>query len=122
MKLYCMKVSHNPYKEEFVTEILEKVFQIDGYSVAERLLEGIPFDVYFSDNGITKIEIADDYSRKYFEDNFNSQRWYQKVKEYAEDILSEGDEVDVPKFIEQKYFKNGINCAFITEDFESDKG
>ena len=27
-KLFCCKVSHNPYKEEFVTEIPEKVFQM----------------------------------------------------------------------------------------------
>jgi hypothetical protein len=30
-----------------VTEITEKVFEIDGYQIDEDLLEGIPFVVYF---------------------------------------------------------------------------
>ena len=48
-KLYCCKVSHKPYKEEMLTEITERVFELDGYRVAERLLEGIPFNIYFND-------------------------------------------------------------------------
>jgi hypothetical protein len=54
-KLFCSKASHNPYLEEMVTEITEKVFEIDGYQVAERLLEGIPFLVYFDDNAERQI-------------------------------------------------------------------
>jgi hypothetical protein len=47
----------------------------------------------------------------------NSQRWYGKVKKYAESrILSTGDEVDVPEFIKDKYFKNGINVACIVNE------
>lgn len=33
-KLFCSKISHNPYKEEMVTEIPERVFEIDGYQIA----------------------------------------------------------------------------------------
>lgn len=112
-KLLCSKVSHNPYSEEMITEITEKVFEIDGYQVAERLLEGIPFLIYFDDNGVTKVTINDKSVRDYFEDNFNSKKWYSDVEKYAKSILSTGDEVDVPKFIKDKYFKNGINVAFI---------
>lgn len=115
-KLFCSKVSHNPYKEEMVTEITEKVFEIDGYQIAERLLEGIPFLVYFDDSGVVDVMIKDGYYKKYFEDNFNSKNWYSKVKESAEDILEEGDEVNVPSFIKDKYFKNGINVAFIKNE------
>ena len=113
-KLFCCKVSHNPYKEEFVTEIPEKVFQIDGYEVADRLLECILFDVYFDEEGeVIKVEISDEYSRNYLEKNLNSKKWYKAVREYAESILEEGDEVVLPQFIEKKYFKNGINVAYI---------
>lgn len=113
IKLFCAKVSHKPYKLEMVIEIPEKIFEIDGYEVAERLLEGIPFNVYFDNNQITKVEISDKDDKDYFEDNFNSKRWYEEVKKYAKSILKEGDEVEVPKFIKDKYFKNGINVAYI---------
>ena len=73
--LLCSKVSHNPYKEELITEIPERVFQIDGYQVAERLLEGIPFSVYFDESGnILDVKINDSYYKKYFEDNYNSKK------------------------------------------------
>ncbi len=112
-KLFCSKVSHNPFKEEMVTEITEKVFQVDGYSIAERLLEGILFDIHFDGTQVTSIKIDNEQMRKYFTSNFNKDEWYGKLKEYAENILIEGDEVDVPKYIKDIYFKNGINCAFI---------
>ncbi len=113
-KLFCSRVTSNPYKEDLITEITEKVFQIDGYQVAERLLEGIPFIIYFDKNIVTEVTIDDPYYKKYLEDNLNSKKWYDAVRKYAEDILRNGDEVDVPLFIKEKYFKNGINISFIT--------
>jgi hypothetical protein len=114
-KLYCSKVSHNPYKEEMITEITEKVFELDGYQIEESLLEGIPFTIYFNNDGVTDVKIEVAYYKNYFEDNFNT-RWYQKVKEYAQNIIKSGDEVDVPQFIKDKYFKNGINVAYIVNE------
>jgi len=122
-KLFCSRivnkstVTNKPnFVEDMITEIPEKVFLIDGYDVAERLLEGIPFTVYFDENGVTEVKIEDDYNRNYFEDNMNSKRWYDEVKQCAELILDEGDEVEVPKFIKDKYFKDGINAAYIINE------
>ena len=53
------------------------------------------------------------YDRDYFEDNFNTKRWFREVELYAQDIIEEGDEVSLPRWLEEKYFKNGINCAYI---------
>ena len=115
MKLYCSKLSHNPYKEEMITEIREKVFEIDGYQVGGRLLEGVLFNVYFDDDQVIAVSVDDPHSRKYLE-NLNSKKWYQVIWDEAQGILdSGGDEVDVPDFIKQKYFKNGINCAYIAD-------
>lgn len=111
-KLYCGKISHNPYLEEFVTEIPERVFQIDGYRIGERLLEGVLFDIYFDDNGIVDIKIENDSDQKYF-DGLNTKKWIDYLKEVVIDILDEGDEIEVPDFIRKKYFKNGINCSWI---------
>ncbi len=102
-KLFCSKVSHNPFKEEMVTEITESVFEIDGYQVGDRLLEGILFFVYFDDSGVTKVTV-NEKSRSYFEDNFNSKKFYSMVEKCANEILEEGDEVDVPSFIKEKYW------------------
>ena len=115
VKLICSKIENYPvYEETLITEIPERVFVIDGYHVADRLLEGVMFSVYFDESGkVLKVDIEDVYSKKYFEDNFNSKKWYKAVKDSAKDILDEGDEVDVPKSIRDKYFKNGINCAGI---------
>ena len=115
-RLYCSKVSLNPHKEELITEITEKVFQVDGYEVAERLLEGIKFDVYFDNNKVTKVEIGDAHDKSYFEKTYNTNTWYTAVIEYAQRIINTGDEVEVPKFIKDKYYKNGINISFITKD------
>jgi hypothetical protein len=112
-KLFCAKVSHNPYKEEMITEIPERAILIDGYEVGERLLEGILFTVYFNDSGVTGVKIENDSQRNYFESNLNSRKWYREVKNYVEEWILEGDEVSIPAWLEKKYFKNGINCAFI---------
>jgi hypothetical protein len=114
-KLFCSKISHNPYKEEMITEIIERVFQIDGYCVEEKI-EGVLFDIHFDDEQVTSIKISNTNMRKYFEDNFNKERFFNKIKEHAESLLVEGDEVDVPLYIKDKYFKNGINVAYIKND------
>lgn len=114
-KLFCSKISHNPYKEEMITEIPEKVFEIDGYQVADRMLEGVLFEVKFDDSGITEVKV-NDQQKKYFEDNFNTKKFYDMVKSSASDTIDEGDEVDIPSWLKQKYFINGINCAYITPE------
>jgi hypothetical protein len=95
-----------------ITEIPERVFIVNGYSIADRLLEDILFYVSFDDNGVTNITL-DKCQKEYFESNFNSKKFYKSVKSYAESILEEGDEVSIPLYLEDKYFQNGINCAFI---------
>ena len=79
-KLFCSKISHNPYKEEMITEIIERVFQIDGYCVEEKI-EGVLFDIHFDDEQVTSIKISNTNMRKYFEDNFNKERFFNKIKE-----------------------------------------
>lgn len=110
----CCKISHNPYKEEFVTEIPERVFEIDGYQVADRMLEGVIFEVTFDDSGVIDVKLPNDRTKSWFEDNFNSKKFYNMVKQEAEGILKEGDEVDIPDWLKEKYYKNGINVAYIT--------
>lgn len=111
-KLYCSKVSHNPYKEEMITEITEKVFEVDGYSIADRLLEGVLFNVYFENGKVINV-VVNERQKEYFS-QFNTRKFLKKVKDYAQSILDEGDEVDVPNFIKDKYYKNGINVSYIT--------
>ena len=61
VKLICSKIEHHPYKGSLITEIPERVFVIDGYSVADRLLEGIPFCVYFDKSGkVLKVDIEEE--------------------------------------------------------------
>lgn len=116
MKLYCSRVEYNPkYKEDLITEIPENVFQIDGYSIAERQLEGMKFNIYFEGDKVTKVEIPDIHSKAYFEETFNSEKFYKKVEKYGNDILETGDEVDVPQFIKDKYYINGISVSYIAE-------
>ena len=38
---------------------------------------------------------------------------YKMIKETAQDKLYEGDEVDIPRWLKQKYFVDGRNCAYI---------
>lgn len=114
-KLFCSRVSHSPsYKEDIVTEIPERVFEIDGYQIADRMLEGILFEVKFDDSGVVDVSIRNNRLKSYFEDNFNSKRFYHDVKAVAQDILDSGDEVEIPTWLKDKYYKNGINVAYIT--------
>lgn len=114
-KLFCSRVSHNPFKEDMVTEIPEQVFEIDGYQIADRMLEGVLFEVKFDDTGVIDVKV-NEKQKKYFEDNFNTRRFYDMVKATAQDVLDEGDEVDIPDWLKQKYFKNGINVAYIVPE------
>lgn len=115
IKLYCSKFENGV--ETLKTEIPERVIEIDGYTVADRLLEGLMFDVYFDSHGnILNVEISNQRSREWFESNFNSERFYNLVRERAKDIIDEGDEVDVPPFIQERYFRNGINVAYVVNE------
>ncbi len=110
-KVYCSKVSHNPYKEEMITEVTEGIFLVDGYSIADRLLEGVMFEVTVDDNGITTVEVQEE-DRDYF-GQFNGEMFLKKVWEYAERLLEDGDEVEIPKRLQEKYFLNGINVSYV---------
>ena len=119
-KLYCSRVvgdnQNNTYKEDMITEIPERVFIVDGYNIADRMLEGVPFCVWFDDNGVTKIDFETEHTKNWFKNTFNSKKWFKEVEKYAENILEEGDEVEVPDFIKNKYFKEGINVAYIINE------
>src|SRR5574343_1710582 len=121
VKLYCSRVKHNPYREDMITEIPEKQFLVYGYDIADRLLEDLDFVVTFDPNGnITDIGYQDDYDKNYFESNFNTQRYLELVRRDAESILETGDEVDIPRDLKTKYFRGGINVAYIK--IEDDDG
>jgi len=108
VKLLCEKAPNSA----FATEITERQFLIDGYQVADRLLEGVMFEITFdSDGGITNIQVSED-SKDYFE-QFNQDKFYQMVRKEAESILQTGDEVEIPQHLMDKYYINGINCAYI---------
>lgn len=108
IKLLCEKAPNSV----FITEITEKQFLIDGYQVADGLLEGVMFEITFdSDGSITNIQVEED-SKDYFE-QFNQDKFYQMVREKAEKILQKGDEVNISQHLKDKYYINGINCAYI---------
>jgi len=115
VKLYCSKFQNGV--ETLKTEIPERVFTIDGYVVAERLLEGVLFDVYFNSRGeVLNVEVPNERHRVWFESTFNSNRYYELVRETAIDLILDGEEVDVPRFIKDRYFRNGINTAYIVNE------
>jgi hypothetical protein len=115
VKLMCSRVVTKPsYKEDMITEIPERRFEIDGYHIGDRLLEGVKFDVEFDASGeVLDVMVIDDTQRNYLEEKLNSKKWYHEAKLYAEGILSTGDEVNIPQSLKRKYFVNGINVAFI---------
>jgi len=57
VKLIVGKVEHNPYRETNVVEVEEREFEIDGYYVADRILEGV-------------IEIPTDEEKKEFLESY----------------------------------------------------
>lgn len=103
VKLFACHVSHNPYKETDIIEIPENIFQVDGYDIRSRLLEGVMFNVTFdpSTEKVTHVEVDEEYE-DYFSD-FNAPEIYGDVEHYANQILKTGDEVDVPQSIRTKY-------------------
>ncbi len=114
-KLYAAKAGNaqNNYQESNVIEIIESTFLIDGYSVGDRLLEDVGFEVSFSPKTekVTKVVVEKD-SEDYFED-LNTKKWIKEVKDYASRILETGDEVDIPLHLKNKYYKNGRNVSYI---------
>lgn len=113
MKLYAAKVAPPSYREEDVIEITERIFLVDGYSFGDRLLEGVMFEVEFDNNGdITSVKVEDE-SADYFE-QLNTEYWLGAAERYAEGILEEGDEVEIPKRLEEKYLVNGRNVCHIS--------
>jgi hypothetical protein len=71
------------------------------------------FEIKFNDNDeVISVEVQESYKR-YFED-LNQEKWLKAAKKHAEDILSEGDEVDIPYDLQKKYFVNR-NVAYIAE-------
>ena len=58
-----------------------KTAQFDGYSVAERLLEGLMFQVDIQDGNMNVYVKPQDQE---FFDQFNTTKWLEKAKEFAE--------------------------------------
>ena len=110
MKLYASKVEHKPYRETNEIEITESVFVIDGYSFGDRLLEGVLFEVKFKDDKILSLKVEED-SKDYFDD-LNKTKWLKEAKKYAQRILDDGDEVDIPDSLKKKYYVDR-NVAYL---------
>jgi hypothetical protein len=98
-KLYCSEIDEN-YNNINEREITESVFLVDGYKIADRLLEGVIFHVHFEDNKILSVEV-DPKHANYFS-QFNQEMFLDRVKKYALRVI-EGDEVEVPDYIMKKY-------------------
>ena len=90
-------------------EITERTFQIDGYNIADRLLEGVMFDVTFDENGKVLNISVEDEAKEYFE-QMNQKKFLKEVKEDAEYTIIEEDEVIISSVIKEKY---GIKYAWI---------
>lgn len=71
---------------------------IDGYDVAERLLEGVMFEIRFVGKK-ANVKVRE-YDKDYFE-QFNEPKWLQAIKELAE----EEDNLICPKC--QDHIGNG---------------
>lgn len=95
-KLYCSELDESTERE-----ITESTFVIDGYAVGDRLLEGVIFHVHFEDETILSVKV-DEKHKNYFS-KFNEKMFLDKVRNYAERIIEEGDMVDVSDSIRKKY-------------------
>jgi len=98
-KLYCSEIDKD-YNNVNEREITESIFLVDGYHIADRLLEGVMFHVNFEDNKILSVKV-DSKHTDYFS-KFNQEMFLDKVKKYALRRI-EGDEVEVSDYIMKKY-------------------
>ena len=112
-KLYCSEVDKD-YNIVNEREIIESVFLVDGYTIADRLLEGVMFHVHFEDDKILSVKVDEKHSN-YFS-QFNQEMFLDKVKKYALRVIEEGDEVEVPDFIMKKYNFTENIVAYIKND------
>ena len=97
-------------------EITERTFQIDGYNIADRMLEDVMFNVTF-DIGGEIINVAVDESSKEYFDQFNQEKFLKMVKKEALINIKGSEEVNISTDMLQKY---NINCVWIeTKDEES---
>jgi hypothetical protein len=55
---------------------------VDGYTVGERLLEGVMFRVSIVDNELV-VQLADPKDEPYFE-KLNKDHWFKEVKEFVQ--------------------------------------
>lgn len=110
MKLYACKVEHKPYRETNEIEITENIFVVDGYSFGDRLLDGVLFEVEFKDDKVTNVKV-EEASEDYFDD-LNTVKWLKIAKDYAQRVLDDGDEVDIPDYLKKKYYINR-NVAYL---------
>jgi hypothetical protein len=78
-----------------------QVAQFDGYSIGERLLEGVTFQITIQEDGTLSASVID-RDKNYFS-QFNQELWLSKAVEYAKntDILSTLD---------------GNECYLVSED------
>ena len=90
--------------------IPENIFLINGYSVGDRMLEDVMFEITFKDKEVLNVDVEES-SRGYFED-LNTTKWLNAVKNHAQSILDDGDEVELPSRIQEKY---NVEGGFITD-------
>lgn len=82
--------------------IEENSFLIDGYNFADRLLEGVMFEVIVKENKIDSIKPYKKIDKDYFE-QFSEDYWMPIIKEHAETSTDGLDTVTLSKEIQQKY-------------------
>ncbi len=112
MKLYAAKVdSTTDWEPIDEIEIEESIFLVDGYHFGDRLLEGVKFEVHFKNDKVMSIGVEES-SKNYFS-QLNEDFWYKEAKKSAISVLDSGDEVGIPKILEDKYFVNGRNVSYI---------
>jgi hypothetical protein len=104
-KLYCSEMDESTERE-----ITESVFLVDGYNIADRLLEGVMFHVHFQDGEVLSVKV-DEKHENYFS-QFNQEMFLERVYRYAKRSI-EGDEVDVPDYIKKKYNMTSDTQAYI---------
>lgn len=111
LELGCCKITnHNPYIEEDNKVISENIFVVNGYSVS-KLLEDVLFNINFNIDGSIISIIPENI--EWFEDNFNSVKWYEEIRKKAEYILSKGDQVEIPNFLKDKYYLDDSYVSYI---------